>query len=985
MKKTDRQIKHSGGYSPHQEMEQGMNRWVGGLRSIDEAPEDSSITVDIDQMADLKKDFTDQGVHQTEERFRTLIENSTDGILMCSPDGTLLYASPSISRLFDYEIDKLVGVKGLEFVHPDEQESIALLWADLVKTSGKTVRVEVRYPHKDGSWHWMEAVSTNLLHEPSIRAVVVNFRDITERKMADELVHKAERQYKELVASIESIVWEADAKTLQFSFVSKQAERLLGYPVEQWCDEPDFWKNHLHPDDREEAIDACLKGVMEKSGHDLEYRMVASDGQIVWLRDLVRVVLENGEAVKLRGIMMNITQKKQADLLRTSLYQIAEKEGTTANILDFYAAIHAIISHLILAKNFYIAIHDFSADELRFDYWVDEFDPHPQPRKLGRGLTEYVLRSGKPLLVSSGAFEELVRKGEIELIGTPPIDWIGVPLKAADKVLGVIVAQSYTESVRYGLREKEVLTFVAQHISSALARIQGRKALDLQISYFKQLFENSPAGIVILDGKNIIVNANKAFEKIFQYSVEEIRGQDIRDFIVPQSYREEADEIRTAAHRRVSQKETLRKRKNGSLVHVSIMGYPIIMDNEIVGVFEIYFDVTERKRLEEHLREAQKMESIGTLTGGIAHDFNNILQVIYAHVAMLKQFHDHPRKFARSVAILKMMTLRARALVKQLLTFARKSEVTMESVQVNEIMHDFMKLMAETFPKTIVISSQLQQNLSMITGDANQLHQALLNLCVNARDAMPKGGTIYLVTEIVQGKLLRTTYPNANSIEYVHLGISDTGIGMDKATRVRIFEPFFTTKKRDKGTGLGLAVVYGIVKNHNGFIDVESDIGRGTTFHIYFPAQQQSPRSVKKMGRAQKKVAGGTETILLIEDEEHVRDWVTSILVEKGYAVLAAADGLEAIDLYCRHRSEIALVLLDVGLPKLGGEEVFLRLREIDSELKVIFASGYVEPGVKARILKAGAKAFMEKPYAQYEVLKKIRDVLDAPLILNEV
>jgi len=550
MKKTDYHPNHSTGSFPHQEMQRGLNRWVGGLRTIIEDPENSPITANISELADLKKDFTDQGVHQTEERFRALIENSTDGILMCSADGTLLYTSPSIDRLFEHETGRLVGAKGLEFVHPDEQESTRLVWADLLRTPGNIARVEVRYRHKDGSWHWMEAVGTNLLHEPSIQAVVVNFRDITER-------------------------------------------------------------------------------------------------------------------------------------------------------------------------------------------------------------------------------------------------------------------------------------------------IQGRKALDIQMSYFQQLFENSPAGIAILDEKDIILNANKAFEKIFQYPVEETRGHNIRDLIVSPSYRKEAKELSAAVrNRQVVQKETLRTRKDGSFVHVSIMGYPIIMDNEIIGVFAVYSDATERKRLEEHLREMQKMESIGTLAGGIAHDFNNILLVIIAHVSMLERFRAQPRKFARSVEILKKMTLRAHALVKQLLTFARKSEVIMASVQVNEIMHDMMKLMTETFPKTIMISSQFQKNLPMITGDANQLHQVLLNLCVNARDAMPKGGTIQFVTEIVQGKFLRTTHPNANAKEYVRLGISDTGTGMDAATRARIFEPFFTTKKRGKGTGLGLAVVYGIVENHNGFIDVESDIGRGTTFHIYFPAEQ---------------------------------------------------------------------------------------------------------------------------------------------------
>ncbi|MBI1805851.1 MAG: PAS domain S-box protein [Ignavibacteria bacterium] len=519
---------------------------------------------------------------------------------------------------------------------------------------------------------------------------------------------------------------------------------------------------------------------------------------------------------------------------------------------------------------------------------------------------------------------------------------------------------------------------MTQHIASAMVRIKAREALDLQRAYFQQLFENSPAGIVMLDDHDIVLNANIAFENIFQYSIDELRGRNVKDWIVPESHLEESRELTTATYRRqVVQKETVRKRKDGSLVNVSITAYPIIIEDNLVGVYGMYVDITGRKKLEEHLREAQKMESLGTLAGGIAHDFNNILAIILGHASMVEKKQREPGRLMQSVEAINKATQRGTGLVKQLLTFARKSEVLLESVQLNEIVNEIVKLMAETFPKTITVSAQLEKNLPSIIGDANQIHQVLLNLCVNARDAMPRGGTMHLTTELVDGTLVSANFPKASAMEYVRVSVSDTGLGMDNTTRSRIFEPFFTTKERGKGTGLGLAVVYGIIENHRGFIEVESKVGEGTAFHFYLPIQHRGFESVEREDTLQKEIPGGTETILLVEDEELLRDLLKGVLIEKGYKVLAAVDGVEAVDLYASSHKKISLVLSDVGLPKLGGQEVLLQLKAIDPEVKIILASGYFEPNIKSQMQEAGANAFVQKPYIISEILQKIRYVLD--------
>jgi two-component system cell cycle sensor histidine kinase/response regulator CckA len=390
-------------------------------------------------------------------------------------------------------------------------------------------------------------------------------------------------------------------------------------------------------------------------------------------------------------------------------------------------------------------------------------------------------------------------------------------------------------------------------------------------------------------------------------------------------------------------------------------------------------DITERKVLEDQLRQAQKLESLGTLAGGIAHDFNNVLGIILGYTSMLEDRKVDPEKSTRSIAAVNKAVQRGAGLVRQLLTFARKTETLFESVRLNDVIVELAGMLEQTLPRSIQVSSKLGKEIPSITGDSNQLHQALLNLSLNAHDAMPKGGTLTFTTRTVMGTEVRRRFPEAQKEEYVCVSVADTGIGMDKSLLARVFEPFFTTKEKGHGTGLGLAVVYGVVTSHHGFIDVESRVGHGTTFHLYFPVPECSigvPLIAAEQARAQ--VPGGTETLLVVEDEEMMLDLLKSILGGKGYQVMTARDGEEAVKLYARHRNQIDLVLMDMGLPKLSGAEALQKLQGINPKVKVIFASGYINPHIKSEVLKAGVKHFVQKPYVPQEVLLHIRKVIDS-------
>jgi len=389
-------------------------------------------------------------------------------------------------------------------------------------------------------------------------------------------------------------------------------------------------------------------------------------------------------------------------------------------------------------------------------------------------------------------------------------------------------------------------------------------------------------------------------------------------------------------------------------------------------------DITGVKQHERQLIQAQKLESLGTLAGGIAHDFNNILGIILGHSANLERVHSDPTKFNQSVEAITKAAVRGASLVKQLLTFARQTEAVFETVRINDIITEIKKLMEETFDKTITISTFLQSDLPFALADATQIHLALLNLCINARDAMPKGGNLSISTGIITGESLKSRFPNAAPERYIRIDVADTGIGMDEATRHRIFEPFFTTKGPGKGTGLGLALVFSIVQNHHGFVGVESKLGIGTTFTVYLPVQEHAFESSQPSGKTARDVPGGTETILLIEDEETLRELVRAVLVSKGYTVITAEDGEEGLKAFLSHQEEIAVVICDVGLPRLGGVEVLQRIRARIPRTKVIIASGFIDQDAKAAMYKAGANEFIQKPYSPDEVLRKIRDIVDA-------
>ncbi len=391
--------------------------------------------------------------------------------------------------------------------------------------------------------------------------------------------------------------------------------------------------------------------------------------------------------------------------------------------------------------------------------------------------------------------------------------------------------------------------------------------------------------------------------------------------------------------------------------------------------------IEEQKSLEGQLRQAQKMEIIGTLAGGIAHDFNNILNIIWGYATFIGKQPLVDHQITESLKVIDEQIKRGASVVRQLLTVARKTETHLAPSDTNYLVLTFSELIKQAFPKTITVTLDLDPHLPPVLADPNQMSQALLNICVNARDAMARGGNLTIRTELVDENKMRERVKGDTSA-CVCIAVSDTGIGMKEEIRARIFEPFFTTKGIGQGTGLGLAIVYGITKEHNGFVDVESEPGRGTTFRLYLPIfQSQEKLNVDETttGKASdREHAIPQGTVLVVEDDEAMVYLLRKLLPQSGYQILTATDGAQAIDLYLDHKEEIDVVLLDLGLPKVTGLEVIHKLKELNPGVKILVATGYLEPELKSEIFRAGVKDCINKPYLVHDVLERLGSLIES-------
>jgi len=1177
--------------------------------------------------------------HALEKHHAFLTKYANDIILLLDENLTIQDANDRALSAYGYTRRELFALNARSLHAPESRDAFATQ-IEILRREG-TALVETVHQRKDGTRFPVE-ISSRVIHVDDEVFYQSIMRDITQRKLAEHAMLESEARFRAVFekAGIGIALTEPGGRFLE---TNPRLQAMLGYTAEEL--RQSSFEMLDHPDERRLDMNTTGEGNQERLDDQsrMERRYLHKDGHVVWARLTSTVIYDAGGKPQYGlSMVMDITKRKRGEAVQSAIYEISEAANTTENPADLYRSIHRALSALMPAQNFYIALYDAARDLISFPYFVDQFDEIPAPRKPGRTLTAYVLRTGRPLLASPKIFEELVSAGEVEMLGAPSLDWLGVPLKAEDRVIGVMAVQSYTEGVRFGKEEMEILSFVSNQVALATERKQAEEALRQSETRYRRLVEQLPAVtyVVPLDDSGSAPYISPQIESILGYPVDELRHRapglwdslihpddreatmrnfrrcfserkafvaeyrvfsrkgtivwmrdeavvvqdetgaplcmqgllfDITDRkqaetelyhsrqmlqlvldTIPQrvfwkdrslrylgcnrsfandaglddpdailgrtdfelswaqsanNYRaddsavmdgdlprinfEEA-QIRTNGEllwlrtskvplhdragnvigvlgtydditARKQQEESLRKllraveqtdevifmtEVDGTITFVNpafekVYGYtsgevlgktprviksgtrapeyyrqfwaellagksvrgeqinkskdgrqvwvegsvnPVFgSEGTIVGFIAVQEDITSRKKAEEErgnleaqVMQMQKMESIGTLAGGIAHDFNNILGIILGHCSLLLRVINDPVRVNKSLESIDKAVQRGASLVRQILTFARKTDVQFQPVRLADVITELVKMLEETFPKTISFEVTLENKAAVIDADKTQLHQTFLNLCVNARDAMANGGTISVTMDQFSGAALRDRFPDASADCYERVRVGDTGCGMDEQTRSRIFEPFFTTKSHGKGTGLGLAVVYGIIKSHHGFIDVESELGKGTSFSLFFPLPgAQMENQVDGAAGAKDDVPGGSETVLVVEDEEMLRDLLSGLLRAKGYTVLTAADGQEAVKTYDEHWREIAVIVTDMGLPRKGGADASAEMRKINPSARIIMASGYVEPQVKTGLMSDGARAFIQKPYVPAEVLRIVRTVID--------
>ncbi len=760
------------------------------------------------------------------------------------------------------------------------------------------------------------------------------------------------------------ILWANKTFALMFGY---SLAEILGQPLE----------NLVVPPDRLAEARWIAEALAKGEPITLETKRRKKEGALLDVSVSCAPLLQDGKFVGFYAGYHDISDRRRVEALSSALYRVAEKSSSAHDLQQFFAAVHGIVDELMYARNFYIALYDPVTELLSFPYFVDEQDAAPGPKKLARGLTDHLIRTGESLLATPEVLQTMEDRGEVARNGSRSLDWMGVPLRVNSHTFGALVVQTYSKNIRYGERDKEILTFVARQVASAVEIKRNEQALRRSEARYRSLVQSSVYGIYRSSLEGRFLDINPALITMLGYeSAEQVLLLDPEKdvFALPQEHARLIEEFRRTG--RLDGIEVKWKRKEGNTITVRISGRAVSSADEPADVLEaIAEDVTDRRALEDQFRQAQKMEAVGRLAGGVAHDFNNLLMVIsgYAEVILAKLPLEHPlHEKGRAI---QLAADRATTLTRQLLAFSRKQLLELKVVDVNAIVQDMERLLRPLIGENIELVTILAPTSPHTRADAGQLEQVLMNLVVNAKDAMADGGKLTIQTQIVvMDESHRRGQQFIRPGVYVMLSVSDTGTGMDKETQSRIFEPFFTTKEKGKGTGLGLSTVYGIVKQSGGYVMVQSEQGRGTSFHIYLP--QVEGTAEKSTTPAPDPALGGTETVLLVEDEESVRQLVRDTLAAKGYQVLEADSGEAGLAEAARYKGTISLVITDVVMPGMSGRELVKNLAQTRPETKVLYLSGYTEDAIVSDGSIESGTAFLQKPFSLQSLSRKVREVL---------
>jgi two-component system, cell cycle sensor histidine kinase and response regulator CckA len=757
-------------------------------------------------------------------------------------------------------------------------------------------------------------------------------------------------------------------------FANAAFARALGYQPEDLVGKSII--SLVHGEDAA-RLQQQLREVAASSGAVLSgrCRMRGPDGAWRWFDAQAQNRLDDPATEGILLSFLDVTNLQRMEAERQVISEVVHALNQTSNLDQLLARIHQALKAVVYAENCFVALHDEPTDTFSFPFLVDQFDVAPPPQKVGRSCTAFVFRTGCAMLIPQSEFDRLVANGDVELVGSPSPSWLGVPLKTPTATIGVLVVQHYENENAYDIRDLEFLDSVGGHIALAIERRRAEDAQRKSESMFRLLFEHNPLPTWVIDDETLrFLQVNQAAIRQYGYSAnefEKMTSYDIRPEEDRAEFKKFIDEHKGEGN---FQRTTKHRRKDGKIFDVEVISHQLDYAGRPVR-FVVAQDIGERHLLEQQLRQAQKMEAVGRLAGGVAHDFNNLLMVIKGHTELLLNKLAPGDTAARKIEQIDRAADRAVSLTRQLLAFSRMQVLQPRVINLNNVVEDMGKLLPRLIGEDIELVIRTSSSLGTIRADASQMEQIIMNLVVNSRDAMPSGGKLLIETANVD---LDSTYSSAHPIvhagRYVLLAVSDSGCGMNQETQAHIFEPFFTTKEQGKGTGLGLATVYGVVKQSGGFIWVYSEVSKGTCFKIYLPRVDQ-PVERSGITPAYVEAPRGTATILLAEDEQDVREVAREFLESGGYTVLEAKNGVEALALADANKGKIDLLVTDMIMPGMTGPQLASRLQKGHAGLQVLYMSGYSEHGAAEAAQADSAMRLLTKPFSRSAILRMVHEI----------
>jgi len=875
--------------------------------------------------------------------FQTLLYQSIQGLLIVQ-EFRIIFTNPAFAKISGYSIEELRSLtpdQVMAMVHPEDQ---ALVWGrfrDRLEGKDAPVRYEYRGIRKDGSVRWLEMVATRIEYQGKA-AIYGALVDITERKLAEDALRQSEERYRTLFDNISDFIYTHDLNG-RFLTVNRAAAQSLGYKTEDLIGKPisEFMLSEYREAFYEDYLvrikeRGSYKGISQYRAKDGTKRFIEYRNFLIHREEQESYVYGSGREITER-IRMEEALRQGEERYRTLFEQ--SKDAIYFSTRD---------GMLVTVNQSFLDLFGYSRKELQ----------RVKAHKM------YANPDDRPVFQQEIESNGSVRDFELKL------------RKKDGTVMDCLLTATVRRAEDGGiLGYQGIIRDITEHKRTD-------EAIKQSETKYRTILEAMKEGYFEVDLAGNLIFFNDALCRILGYPREKLVGMNNRDYTAPEMakrmYQIFNQIYHTGEPARIMDYEAIGK--DGSTIILELSA-SLMRDHKgaPIGFRGIARDVTERKhveqeqkRLEVQLQHIQRMESIGTLAGGIAHNFNNILMGISGNTSLLLLKTNPSDPNYQRITTIERMVDSASKLTRQLLGYARGGTYEIRPMSLNQVIEGT----ANTFSaakRDVCIHQELAEDLCMVRADQGQIEQVLLNLFVNAGDAMPRGGELFIRSTNVTHKDMSGKAYSVKPGTYALITVRDTGVGMDEKTAERIFEPFFTTKGFGKGTGLGLASTYGIIKAHGGYIDVDSKEGQGAIFYVYLPA---SEKKQEKPGEHREHIVKGSGTILLVDDEAMLLEVGSQLLGELGYTVLAAHGGGEAVEIYKEHGDFIDLVILDMIMPDMGGGETFDRLKEINPAVRVLLSSGYSIEGQAQEIMARGCDGFIQKPFRMEDVSQKIREIV---------